>query len=97
MNFHQDLIRFDWVINQRHSLYGRWIHDQNTLTDPYGTFSNAGILNTTPTIRNHPGQSYLLSYTWAINSNLINQAQVNTSWAAQRIPPTGNQSKPIAG
>ena len=38
MNFHQDLIRFDWSINQKHSLYGRWIHDQNTLTDPYGYF-----------------------------------------------------------
>ncbi|RZU42666.1 TonB-dependent receptor [Edaphobacter modestus] len=93
LNFHQDLIRIDWVINQHHSLYGRWIHDQNTLTDPFGTFSNAGILNTTPTIRNRPGQSYLLSYTWAVSSNFINQAQVNASWAAQRIPPTGDNWK----
>ena len=90
LNFHQDLFRLDWSISPKHSMYGRWIHDQNTLTDPYGTFSNGGILNTTPTIRNRPGQSYLLSYTWFIQPNLINQAQVNTSWAAQRIPPTGN-------
>ncbi|MCU1324441.1 MAG: Cna domain protein [Acidobacteriaceae bacterium] len=90
LNFHQDLIRFDWSINQKHSLYGRWIHDQNQLTDPYGTFSNTGILPTTPTIRNRPGQSYLLAYTWFIRPNLINQAQVNTSWAAQRIPPAGD-------
>ncbi|HEY9138698.1 MAG TPA: carboxypeptidase regulatory-like domain-containing protein, partial [Terriglobus sp.] len=83
LDFHQDLIRFDYVINQKHSIYGRWIHDQNTLTDPFGTFSNSGILNTTPTIRNRPGQSYLLSYTWAISPTLINQAQANTSWAAQ--------------
>ena len=93
LNFHQDLIRFDYVINQRHSIYGRWINDKNTLTDPYGTFANSGILNTTPTIRNRPGQSYLLSYTWAISPTLINQAQVNTSWAAQRIPPAGNNWK----
>ncbi|CAN5644465.1 hypothetical protein BH10ACI4_BH10ACI4_30410 [soil metagenome] len=90
LNFHQDLVRFDWSINQKHSLYGRWIHDQNQLTDPYGTFSNTGILPTTPTIRNRPGQSYLLAYTWFIHPNLINQAQVNTSWAAQRIPPAGD-------
>jgi hypothetical protein len=63
------------------------------LTDPFGTFANSGILNTTPTIRNRPGQSYLLSYTWAISPNLINQAQVNTSWAAQRIPPAGDNWK----
>jgi hypothetical protein len=89
LNFHQDLIRFDYVINQKNSLYGRWIHDQNTLIDPYGTFSNSGVLNTTPTTRNRPGQSYLLSETWTIRPNLINQATANTSWAAQRIPPYG--------
>jgi hypothetical protein len=95
LNFHQDLIRFDYVINQKHSLFGRWIHDQNTLIDPYGTFSNTNpnVLNTTPTTRNRPGQSYLLSETWSIHPNLINQATVNTSWAAQRIPPFGNNWK----
>ncbi|WP_263417603.1 TonB-dependent receptor [Terriglobus albidus] len=93
LNFHQDLVRFDYVINQSHALFGRWIHDQNTLIDPYGTFSNTGILNTTPTQRNRPGQSYLLSETWTIRPNLINQAQANASWAAQRIPPYGNNWK----
>lgn len=93
LNFHQDLVRFDFVISPKHSMFGRWIHDQNTLIDPYGTFSNGGILNTTPTTRNRPGQSYLLSETWVIRPNLINQAQANTSWAAQRIPPYGNNWK----
>ncbi|MBS1822572.1 MAG: TonB-dependent receptor [Acidobacteria bacterium] len=93
LNFHQDLVRFDYVLNQKHSVYGRWIHDQNTLIDPFGTFSNGGILNTTPTTRNRPGQSYLVAWTWAIHPNLINQAQANTSWAAQRIPPYGNNWK----
>ncbi|HEY6375256.1 MAG TPA: carboxypeptidase regulatory-like domain-containing protein, partial [Edaphobacter sp.] len=43
----------------------------------------------TPTQRNRPGQSYLLAHTWNITPTLINQAQVNFSWAAQRIPPYG--------
>jgi hypothetical protein len=93
LNFHQDLIRFDYVINQKNSIYGRWIHDQNTLIDPYGTFSNTGVLNTTPTTRNRPGQSYLISETWTIRPNIINQATANASWAAQRIPPYGNNWK----
>jgi hypothetical protein len=93
LNFHQDLIRFDYVINSKNSLYGRWIHDQNTVTDPYGTFANTGILNTTPTARNRPGQSYLISETWSIRPNLINQASANASWAAQRIPPVGDKWK----
>ncbi|AFL90113.1 TonB-dependent receptor family protein [Terriglobus roseus DSM 18391] len=93
LDFHQDLVRIDYVINQQHSLFARWIHDQNTLIDPYGTFSNGGILNTTPTTRNRPGQSYLISETWSIRQNLINQVQANASWAAQRIPPYGNNWK----
>lgn len=90
LNFHQDLVRVDWVISPKHSLFARWIHDQNSLIDPFGTFSNSGILNTTPTQRNRPGQSYLISETWSIRPNLINQAQGNASWAAQRIPPVGD-------
>jgi hypothetical protein len=93
LDFHQDLVRFDYILNPKHSVYGRWIHDKNTLIDPYGTFSNSGILNTTPTTRNRPGQSYLVAWTWSIHPNLINQAQANTSWAAQRIPPYGNNWK----
>ncbi len=93
LNFHQDLIRFDYILNQKNSLFGRWIHDQNTLIDPYGTFANSGVLNTTPTTRNRPGQSYLVSETWSIRQNLINQATANASWASQRIPPFGDNWK----
>jgi len=95
LNFHQDLVRLDYVLNQKNSIFGRWIHDQNTLIDPYGTFSNTNpnVLNTTPTTRNRPGQSYLVSWTWAARPNLINQATANTSWAAQRIPPFGENWK----
>jgi hypothetical protein len=90
LNFYQTLIRLDYVINQKHLVYGRWIHDSNVLTDPYGTFSATGVLPTTPTIRSRPGQSYLVSHTWTIRPNLVNQATANASWASQHIPPTGN-------
>lgn len=93
LNFHQDLVRLDYVINQKHSIFGRWIHDQNSLIDPFGAFSNGGILNTTPTQRNRPGQSYLVSETWSLRPNFINQVTANVSWAAQRIPPVGDNWK----
>ena len=93
LNFHQDLIRLDYIITQKHSIFGRWIHDQNSLIDPFGTFSNSGILNTTPTQRNRPGQSYLVAETWAIRPNFINVFTANASWAAQRIPPVGDNWK----
>ncbi len=89
LNFRQDFVRLDYHINDKHFLYGRWISDHNTLIDPYGTFSDSGVLPTTPTQRNRPGQSVLLAYTWNISPSIINQAQANFSYAAQRIPPYG--------
>jgi Carboxypeptidase regulatory-like domain len=89
LNFRQDFVRLDYHLNDKHFLYGRWINDNNSLIDPYGTFSDSGVLPTTPTQRNRPGQSYLLAHTWNITPTIINQAQVNFSWAAQRIPPYG--------
>ncbi len=89
LNFRQDFVRLDYHINDKQFIYGRWISDHNTLIDPYGTFSDTGVLPTTPTQRNRPGQSYLLAHTWNITPTIINQAQANFSYAAQRIPPYG--------
>ena len=89
LNFRQDFVRLDYHLNDRHFLYGRWINDNNSLIDPYGTFSDSGVLPTTPTQRNRPGQSFLLAHTWNISPTIINQAQANFSYAAQRIPPYG--------
>ncbi|NYF80279.1 TonB-dependent receptor [Granulicella arctica] len=89
LNFREDIVRLDFRINQKNSIYGRWISDHNVLIDPFGTFSNTGILPTTPTQRSRPGQSYLLAETWTISPTMINQSQANFSYASQHIPPVG--------
>jgi hypothetical protein len=89
LNFRQDFVRLDYRINDKQFVYGRWISDHNSLIDPYGTFSDSGVLPTTPSQRNRPGQSFLLAHTWNITPTIINQAQANFSYAAQRIPPYG--------
>ena len=63
LNFRESLLRIDYHITDKHNLYARWIGDGNSLVDPFGTFSGSG-LPTTPTLRNLPGQSYLLGETW---------------------------------
>src|ERR1019366_5933090 len=63
LNFREDILRLDYRLTDKHSLYGRWLQDANSLLDPFGTFSSSN-LNTTPTNRNRPGESYLLSETW---------------------------------
>ncbi|HEX9200327.1 MAG TPA: carboxypeptidase-like regulatory domain-containing protein, partial [Acidobacteriaceae bacterium] len=89
LNFREDIARLDFRINDRHSIYGRWISDHNSLIDPFGTFSASGNLPTTPTQRNRPGQSYLVSETWTVRPTIINQATATFSFVSQHIPPSG--------
>lgn len=89
LNFHEELVRLDFHINDRNNMFGRWISDHNTVIDPFGTFTPGG-LPTTPTARNRPGQSYLLSETFNFSPNVINQATANFSFVSQHVPPTGN-------
>ncbi len=89
LNFREDIARLDFRINDRNSMFGRWINDNNTLIDPFGTFSNGNILPTTPTQRMRPGQSYMFDETWNVRPNVINEAEINFSWVSQHIPPVG--------
>jgi hypothetical protein len=89
LDFHEEIVRLDYHINERNFIFGRWISDHNTVTDPFGTFYPQG-LPTTPTARSRPGQSYLVSETFNFRPNIINQATANFSYVSQHIPPVGN-------
>ena len=92
-DWREDLVRIDYSISKKHSLYGRYIHDNYNLIDPFGTFSQGGVLPTTPTNRLRPGYSYQVGEVWLISSNLVNTARVNASWNSQHIPPVGDTWK----
>src|SRR6267143_254075 len=66
-DWREDLVRIDYSINNKHSLYGRYIHDNYNLIDPFGTFSQGGVLPTTPTNRLRPGYSYQVGEVWLIS------------------------------
>src|SRR6266446_3529749 len=87
-NWREDNVRLDYRFNEKHSMYGRYFHDNYDLIDPYGTFIDSP-LPTIPTNRRRPGFSYQISYTWLIHPTLINEAKVNATWNGQRIPPVG--------
>ncbi len=92
-DWREDLVRIDYSISKNHSLYGRYIHDNYNLIDPFGTFSQGGVLPTTPTNRLRPGYSYQVGEVWLISSNVVNTARVNASWNSQHIPPVGDTWK----
>jgi len=87
-NYREDNVRLDYRFNEKHSIYGRYLHDHYDLIDPYGTFITSQ-LPTIPTNRLRPGSSYQISETWLISPKLINEAKINATWNGQRIPPVG--------
>src|SRR6266446_3471290 len=88
-NWRQDLVRLDYRLNDKHSLYGRYLHDNFDLVDGFGTFVDGGVLPTTPTHRLRPGYGIQIGETWLITPQIVNQAKINASWNGQRIPPAG--------
>ena len=88
-NFREEIVRLDYRFNNSHSVYGRYIHDNFNLIDPFGTFIGSQ-LPTIPTNRVRPATSYQVSHTWLITPTLINEAKVNASWNGQRVPPVGD-------
>ncbi|HEX7330614.1 MAG TPA: carboxypeptidase regulatory-like domain-containing protein [Pyrinomonadaceae bacterium] len=89
LDYREDLLRIDYRINEKHSLYGRYIHDKNVLIDPFGTFITTQ-LPTIPSLRMRPGTSIQLSHTWLVTPTFINESKVTGAWIAQRIPPEGD-------
>ncbi len=89
LNYREDIVRLDYRITDNQTTYFRWLQDSNTLLDPFGTFSNSGILNTTPTNRSRPGESLLLAETWVISPTIVNEARANATWVSQHIVPAG--------
>jgi hypothetical protein len=88
LDYREDNVRMDYRFNEKHTMYGRYLHDYYNLIDPYGTFITSQ-LPTIPTNRLRPGYSVQLSYTWLIHPTLINEAKINSTWNGQRIPPVG--------
>jgi len=87
-DYREDILRLDYRFNSSHTIYGRYIHDENQLIDPFGTFITSQ-LPTVPSARSRPGTSIQIAYTWLITPTLVNEAKVNTSWVSQHIPPAG--------
>ncbi|PYX89929.1 MAG: hypothetical protein DMG67_13900 [Acidobacteria bacterium] len=91
-NWREDIARIDYHLNQKQSMYLRYLHDNYDVTLPFG-FSCGGSFPTCQENRRRPGTSYQLAHTWLITPTLINEASVNASWNGQRVPPVGDAWK----
>ena len=87
LDFRQDIARIDYRINDRHTMFGRWIDDYNSIGVPDGPGGNIPI---TPEIRDRPGKSFLLDETWSVSPTIINDAHLGASWNSQHYWNQGN-------
>jgi hypothetical protein len=88
-DYRQEILRLDYRVNDKHSIYGRYLHDDYDLIDPFRTFINSQ-LPTVPSNRLRPGFSYQVAHTWLITALMVNEAKVSAAWNGQRIPPVGD-------
>jgi hypothetical protein len=79
-NWREEILRLDYIINNKHSVYGRYMHDDYNLIDPHPL----GGLPTVPINRVRPTPGYQITETWTIRPTLINEARGNATWSAQR-------------
>ncbi len=80
LDYREDIARVDYRINDRHTMFGRWVDDYNSILVPNGPGGNIPI---TPEERDRPGKSALVSETWVISPTLINEAHAGASWNSQ--------------
>jgi Carboxypeptidase regulatory-like domain len=93
-NWRQDLYRLDYHINDKQSMYFRYLHDNFILGLPFGfSCASTSQIPSCPQNRKRPGYSYQLSHTWVITPTLVNQASFNAAWNGQRLVPTGDSWK----
>jgi hypothetical protein len=90
LNYREDLGRVDWHINDKHTAFGRWVDDFNSI---YLATGPGGSLPVTPEIRDRPGKSTLLSETFVINPTVINEAHVGAAWNSQHYINQGDTWK----
>ena len=85
-DFRQEFLRVDYLISDNQSVYVRYLHDTNSVVDPYGTFINSP-LPTSQELRNRPGNGLQFGYLWNIKANLINDVRFSAAWSNQVVSP----------
>ncbi|HXG55644.1 MAG TPA: carboxypeptidase-like regulatory domain-containing protein [Vicinamibacterales bacterium] len=90
--FRQDILRLDYRIDKRHTVYGRYLHDSALTADPFGS-NVTSPLPTVPTERPRPTHSLLVSHNWVVSPKLVNEAKATGTWSDSDIVPTGSHWK----
>ncbi|PWT88557.1 MAG: hypothetical protein C5B55_12885 [Blastocatellia bacterium] len=77
-NVREELLRMDYQLNDRVSIFGRWIHDKFDSDNPLGSTFDNQALPIAPDNHIRNGKTFLVSYTHVLTPTIVNEAMV--SW-----------------
>ncbi len=89
LNLREDIVRLDEHLNEKHSFYFRYIHDNVDIYNPYSTFGAGGAVPVDPDLRSRPGYNIQLGWVYVIRPTLINEVKFNADWHSQTTPLQG--------
>jgi outer membrane receptor protein involved in Fe transport len=82
---HEYMARVDWTISRRQSMYGRWMADTHTTNDPIGD----GATPVTPYHDEAPANNVLLSHSYVVTQNAVNEISFGALFASTNLQPLG--------
>jgi len=87
LDYREDIARIDYRVNDRHSMFFRWVDDNNSI---YTATGAGGSLPVSPEIRDRPARSAQISETWVVSPTIVNQARGGASWDSQHYLNQGD-------
>jgi carboxypeptidase family protein len=88
-NIREDIIRVDEHLNDKQSIYFRYLHDNVSITNPYSTFGATPEVPVDPDQRDRPGYNIQIGWTDVISPYLVNELRANGDWHKQHTPLLG--------
>jgi hypothetical protein len=99
MDFREELLRVDFRASDKHSVYGRFIHDTLPADQPFGEVFGSNQSNF-PGIASldsdQPGRGFVGAWNWIVASNKLNEFSYQYSHGAILSELNGNYQRDVA-
>ncbi len=86
----EDLIRLDYNLSSKWRVFGRYLHNFDSVTSAYGSFVLGSGFPLVPITDKRPGYALALSASWIISPTLTNEANWGFGKNIINIDPTTN-------
>jgi hypothetical protein len=99
LDFREELLRIDYRFSDRHSVYGRFIHDTLPADQPYGEVfgsNQAAFPGIASLDSNQPGRGFVGAWNWIVAANKLNEFSYQYSRGAILSELNGDYQRDVA-